>query len=189
MPEFLEVGVTFLLGIAEPLLLENITGHMIEYFVQPGPGLDEIGVLRDSRFEQFALALKRIFRFRLTAIDAPCLHVEVVSFDASRRHIVERANGVGLDLEMQGVGDFLGHLALRGKHIHELAVVVAGPEMNVISSINQLHRNAHVVVDTSHGALDDKSHPEFATDVPQRQLRVDIAQCGGARDHAQVLDA
>ena len=56
---------------------------------------------------------------------------------------------------MQRICYFPGNLALSGENVHELAIVVTGPKMSVVDCVNQLHGNAHVIVDAPYRSLDD----------------------------------
>src|SRR6266516_2506058 len=76
------------------------------------------------------------------------------------------------ELDLQGFNNALGHLALKGKNISYVAVVIFRPEMVPIGHIDQLSGDPKFISGFAHTAFEHGVHMQLLTDFAKNVVLV-----------------
>ena len=85
-------------------------------------------------------------------------------------------------------GDGLRHVALKSKHVAQLAIIGFGPEVLVGRGANQLRVNANPVALPYYRPSTTASTPQRPRDFRHRELRVLEVHHRCAGNHAQIMN-
>ncbi len=85
-------------------------------------------------------------------------------------------------------GDGLRHLALQSDDILQLALVAAGPEVRVCSTMDELDRDPHPVTGAEHRPLDDALDTQLFGYFRHRHGGTGVTRHRGSRDDTKRLD-
>ena len=123
------------------------------------------------RIQRFAAAQVQVERLR------------VAGRAAGQRHLLGRRQ-----LERQGVDDLARHRFLDVEHVGHLALVAVGPQLRARRDVDEVRRDAQVVLVTPDRALDDVARAQFVADLVDVELRALVADGVRPRHDRHALE-
>ena len=108
----------------------------------------------------------------------------------ARRACRQRTGIGGAQRQLHGIGDGLGDIGLNGEQGFGVQRTVVGfcPQVNIGCAVNQLHIDAYLVAGTLHATFQYNCGTQFAGNLRDGQLGIDIVHHRCARDHFEASD-
>src|SRR5437867_8299477 len=113
--------------------------------------------------------------------------IEIESDEIAGRPALNRQFLSSRDFSAKLLSDFLRNLALDGKQVVQIAIVLLGPDVRVRAGVDQLRVHVKPGADSPDAALQHMGDSQLVTDLTHILLAA-IAHHAGSADHFQVGD-